>query len=92
MPIELALPIPTQVLPRPDHEEADPEVSQPPVEGADEGATAEAVPAVEGSEESPAGDGGPSPDEPSAAVAEDPGDAPSGGQTEAETEPQPSAV
>jgi segregation and condensation protein B len=98
MSVELALPIPTQALPREgpqpeaeDPEEADPEAPETTVEGADDSATAEAVPGVEGTDESPAGDGGANPDEPSAAVAEDPGDEASGTQTE-ETESQPSAV
>jgi segregation and condensation protein B len=99
MPVELALPIPTEALPREspqaraeaqDAEDADPEAPQATAEGADDSATTEAVPVVEGTNERPSDDGA-NPDEPSAAVAEDPGDEASGAQTE-ETEPQPSAV
>jgi segregation and condensation protein B len=98
MPVELALPIPTQAVPHevPQAEaqvgeEGDPEAPETTVEGADASATDQAVPVVEGTDENLAGDGEASPDEPSAAVAEEPGDEPSGTETE-ETEPQPSAV
>lgn len=101
MPVELALPIPTEVVPRDvplveadaeaEAEETDPEASETPVEGADAAATDQAVPVVEGTDVNPAGDGEASPDEPSAAVAEEPDGEPSGTETE-ETEPQPSAV
>lgn len=99
LPVELALPIPTEIVPReaPQSGEAgaqdtagDPEVPEPSAEGADALATEPPAPGVEQSDAILAGDGEAGPDEPSAAVAETP-DETSGPETE-ETEPQPSAV